>query len=65
MYLCLPQLAPAWRGGGGGVVGGGVLLRILGVGVPSSYPNLDPVSDQRMSFPTFGFRPGLCCSKRG
>ena len=35
------------------------------MGVPSTYPNPDPISDQRMSFSTSVFRPGLCCSKRG
>ena len=35
--------------------GGGVLLGILG-GV---YPNADPISDQKMSFFTPVFRPGL------
>ena len=29
---------------------GGLLLGILGVGVPNSCPNLDPDSDQKMSF---------------
>ena len=37
------------------VTGGGVLLGILG-GV---YPNADPISDQKMSFFTPVFRPGL------
>ena len=39
--------------------GGGVLLRILGGGVPPGYPNSDPISDQKMSFFTPAFRPGL------
>ena len=39
--------------------GGGVLLRILGGGVPPGYPNSDPISDQKMSFFTLVFRPGL------
>ena len=30
--------------------GGGVLLAILGGGVPPGSPNLDPISDQNMSF---------------
>ena len=59
MHLCPLRLTPAWGGGGG------VLLGILGVGVPSSFPNPDPIADQRMSFSTSVFRPGLCCSKRG
>ena len=38
---------------------GGVLLGILGVGVPSGSPNPDPILDQKMSFSTPVFRPGL------
>ena len=39
--------------------GGGVLLGILGGGVPPGSPNPDPISDQTMSFSTPVFRPGL------
>ena len=39
--------------------GGGVLLRILGGGVPPGSPNPDPITDQNMSFSTLVFRPGL------
>jgi len=42
--------------------GGGVLLEILeilGGGVPPGSPNPDPISDQKMSFSTPVFRPGL------
>ena len=37
----------------------GVLLGILGGGVPPGSPNLDPISDQRMSFSTSVFSPGV------
>ena len=38
--------------------GGGVLLGILGGGVPRGSPNPDPISDQKMSFHThFQTRP--------
>ena len=37
----------------------GVLLGILGGGVPPGYPNPDPISDPKMSFFTLVFRPGL------
>ena len=40
--------------------GGGVLLRILGEGVPPGSPNPDPISDKKMSFSTPVFR--LDCS---
>ena len=36
---------------------GGVLLRILGGGVPPGYP--DPISDQKMPLSTPVFRPDL------
>ena len=39
--------------------GGGVLLGILGGDVPPSSSNPDPISDQKMSFFTPVFRPGL------
>ena len=39
--------------------GGGVLLGILGRGVPPGSPNPDPISDQNMPFSTPVFRPGL------
>ena len=39
--------------------GGGVLLGILGGGVPPGSPNPDPISDQKMSFSTPVFRPEL------
>ena len=39
--------------------GGGVLLGILGGGVPPGSPNPDPISDQKMSFSTPVFRPDL------
>ena len=38
---------------------GGVLLEILGVGVPPGFPNPDPISDQKMEFSTPVFRPNL------
>ena len=38
---------------------GGVLLGILGGDVPPGSPNPDPISDQKMSFFTPVFRPGL------
>ena len=37
----------------------GVLLGILGVGVPPGSPNPEPTSDQKMSFFSHVFRPGL------
>ena len=37
----------------------GVLLEILGGGVPTGSPNPDSISDQNMSFFTPVFRPGL------
>ena len=39
--------------------GGGVLLEILGGGVPHSSPNHDLTSDENISFFTSIFRPGL------
>ena len=39
---------------------GGVLLGIIGEGVPPSSPIPDPISDQKMSFFTPVFRHGLC-----
>jgi len=39
--------------------GGGVLLGIFGGGVPPAFPNPDPISDQKMPFPTPVFRPGF------
>ena len=39
--------------------GGGVLLGILGGGVPPGSPNPDPISEQEMSFFTPVFRPGV------
>ena len=39
--------------------GGGVLLGVLGGGVPPRSPNPDPISDLKMSFFTPMFRPGL------
>ena len=44
------------QGPGGGE---GVLLGILGGGVPRGSPNLDPISDQKMSFFTPFSRDGL------
>jgi len=44
------------RGWGGG---GGVLLGILGGGVPPGSPNPDPISDQKMSFSRPVSRPDL------
>jgi len=38
---------------------GGVLVEIFGGGVPPISPNPDPISDQKMPFPTLVFRPGL------
>ena len=46
-------------GGGGGEGWGGVLLGILGRGVPPGSPNPDPILDQKMPFSTPVFRPGL------
>ena len=43
--------------------GGGVLLKILGGGVPPGYPNRDPISDQKMLFFPPVFRPGARFSK--
>ena len=37
----------------------GVLLGILGGGVPPGSPNPDPISDQNMPFSTPIFRPDL------
>ena len=39
--------------------GGGLLLGVLGGGVPPRSPNPDPISDLKMSFFTPIFRPGL------
>ena len=39
--------------------GGGVLQRILGEGVPTGFPNPDPISDPKMSSSTPVFRPDL------
>ena len=39
--------------------GGGVLLGIFGGDVPLASPNLDPISDQILPFPTPVFRPDL------
>ena len=41
------------------VLPGGVLVEIFGGGVPPTSPNPDPISDQKMLFPTPVFRPGL------
>ena len=38
---------------------GGVLLGIFDGGVPPASPNPDPISDQKMPFPTPVFRPDL------
>jgi len=38
---------------------GRVLLGIFGGGVPPASPNPDPISDQKMTFPTPVFRPGF------
>ena len=47
-------------GTGRGVgVGGGINLEILGGGVPHSSSNRDLISDQKRSFFTFIFRPGI------
>ena len=46
-------------GTGRRVGGGGVLLEILGGGVPHSSPNRDLISDQKLSFFTSIFRPGI------
>ena len=43
----------------GRLLPGGVLLGILGGGVPPGFPNPDPISDQKMPFFTAVFRPGL------
>ena len=37
----------------------GLLLGILGGDVPPGSPNLDPISDQKISFSTPVFRPGI------
>ena len=42
-----------------GVTTRGVLLGILGGGVPPGSPNPDPISDQKMPLFTHVFRPGL------
>ena len=39
--------------------GEGDLLGILGGGVPPGSPNLDPISDEKVSIFTPVFRPGL------
>ena len=44
---------------GGYSLGGRVLVEIFGEGVPPASPNPDPISDQKMLFPTPVFRPGL------
>ena len=44
---------------GGGHLPGGLLLGILGGGVPTGSPNPDPISDQNMTFSTPVFRPVL------
>ena len=41
------------------MVQGGLLLGILGGGVPPGSPNPEPPSDQKMSFSTPVFRPDL------
>ena len=41
----------------------GVLLRIIGGGVPPGSPNPDPISDQNMSFSKPVFRPHAVTSK--
>ena len=46
-------LVPLWPGG--------VLVEIFGGGVPPVSPNPDPISDQKMPFPTPVFRPDLVC----
>ena len=43
--------------------GGGLLLEILGGGVPPGSQTPDPISDQKMSFSTPVFRPGARFSK--
>ena len=43
--------------------GGGLLLEILGGGVPHGSQNSDPISDQKMSFSTPVFRPCFCRQK--
>ena len=48
---------PYSLGGWGGGVGGRLLLGIVGVGVLCSFPDPDPISDQKMSFSTPVFRP--------
>ena len=52
-----PDKAPF--SGGGHLPGEGVLLGILGGGVPPGSLNPDPISDQKMTFSTPVFRPGL------
>ena len=37
----------------------GVLLGIIGVGVPPGFSNPGPISDPKMSYFTLVFRPGL------
>ena len=44
-YLLILKETSAVPGGGGGR---GVLLAILGVGVPPGSPNPEPISDQKM-----------------
>jgi len=44
---------------GVGELSRGALLGIFGGSVPPASPNPDPISDQKMPFPTSVFRPGL------
>jgi len=59
MDVCGVERGSRGGGGGGGGGGMGILLGIFGRGVPPASPNPDPISDQKMSFPTPVFRPGL------
>ena len=52
--------SPKWDKGPGGGRGGGLLLGILGRGVPPGSSNPDhAISDQNIQFFTPVFRPGL------
>ena len=50
------QACTKWPGWGGG---GGILLGILGTGVPAGSPNIDPISDHNIRFSTPVYRPGF------
>ena len=43
----------------GGIGGWGLLLGVVGGGVPHGSPNPDPILNQKMTFSTPVFRPGI------